>query len=150
MNLSLSKGDDMFDVTVLKKSMLNFIDNTTEIGSLIYRGQDDNASLASNNTEDYEFEMPREFIFDRKEVRIIFITLYSLVFCCCFFGECQKQFFYFENGKSHVTFMVTVFTFRKQFIFLVLIFERLRWQLPSPIYDHIVRIVHKSWKLTRA
>lgn len=29
----------------------------------------------------------REFIFDRTDVRIIFITLYSLVFFCCFFGE---------------------------------------------------------------
>lgn len=29
-----------------------------------------------------------EYIFDRLDVRIIFITLYSLVFACCFFGEC--------------------------------------------------------------
>lgn len=29
----------------------------------------------------------KEFIFDRTDVRIIFITLYSLVFFCCFFGE---------------------------------------------------------------
>ncbi|XP_055644002.1 trissin receptor isoform X2 [Toxorhynchites rutilus septentrionalis] len=29
----------------------------------------------------------KEFIFDRKDVRVIFITLYSLVFCCCFFGN---------------------------------------------------------------
>ena len=34
------------------------------------------------------FNEPKEFIFDRKEVRIIFITLYTLVFCCCFFGKC--------------------------------------------------------------
>lgn len=30
----------------------------------------------------------KEFIFDRTDVRVIFITLYSLVFCCCFFGKC--------------------------------------------------------------
>lgn len=29
----------------------------------------------------------KEFIFDRTDVRVIFITLYSLVFCCCFFGK---------------------------------------------------------------
>lgn len=29
----------------------------------------------------------RDFVFDRTDVRVIFITLYSLVFCCCFFGE---------------------------------------------------------------
>ncbi|KAH8352447.1 hypothetical protein KR084_004189, partial [Drosophila pseudotakahashii] len=28
-----------------------------------------------------------EYIFDRTDVRIIFITLYTLVFCCCFFGN---------------------------------------------------------------
>lgn len=30
----------------------------------------------------------RDFVFDRTDVRVIFITLYSLVFCCCFFGKC--------------------------------------------------------------
>lgn len=28
-----------------------------------------------------------EYIFDRTDVRAIFITLYTLVFCCCFFGK---------------------------------------------------------------
>lgn len=28
-----------------------------------------------------------EYIFDRTDVRIIFITLYTIVFCCCFFGK---------------------------------------------------------------
>ncbi|KAL0849202.1 hypothetical protein ABMA28_013540, partial [Loxostege sticticalis] len=26
-----------------------------------------------------------EYIFDRTDIRAIFITLYTLVFCCCFF-----------------------------------------------------------------
>jgi hypothetical protein len=90
MNLLLEKDGMMLDsenVTVLKKSMVNVVENATNaFGSVIYRSQDDNETLASNNTWEYEFE-PREYIFDRKEVRIIFITLYSLVFCCCFFGE---------------------------------------------------------------
>lgn len=29
----------------------------------------------------------KEYVFDRTDVRVVFITLYSLVFCCCFFGE---------------------------------------------------------------
>lgn len=29
----------------------------------------------------------RDFVFDRTDVRVLFITLYSLVFCCCFFGK---------------------------------------------------------------
>lgn len=34
-----------------------------------------------------ESDVHKEFIFDRTDVRVIFITLYSLVFCCCFFGK---------------------------------------------------------------
>ncbi|XP_055589671.1 trissin receptor-like isoform X2 [Uranotaenia lowii] len=40
-----------------------------------------NLSLPFNNY------VHKEFIFDRTDVRVIFITLYSLVFCCCFFGN---------------------------------------------------------------
>jgi hypothetical protein len=36
-------------------------------------------------------EPQKEFIFDRLDVRIIFITLYSLVFCCCFFGKYMSK-----------------------------------------------------------
>lgn len=32
-------------------------------------------------------ESKRDFVFDRIDVRIIFISLYSLVFCCCFIGK---------------------------------------------------------------
>lgn len=32
-----------------------------------------------------------EYIFDRTDVRIIFITLYTIVFCCCFFGEYPEK-----------------------------------------------------------
>jgi len=28
-----------------------------------------------------------EYIFDRLDVRAIFLTLYTFVFCCCFFGK---------------------------------------------------------------
>lgn len=37
--------------------------------------------LAGNFTE-----MP-DYIFDKTLVRAIFITLYTVVFCCCFFGK---------------------------------------------------------------
>lgn len=29
----------------------------------------------------------KDFAFDRTDVRVIFITMYTLVFCCCFFGK---------------------------------------------------------------
>lgn len=38
-----------------------------------------NQTMYSLNDDDY--------IFDRTDVRAIFITLYTIVFCCCFFGE---------------------------------------------------------------
>jgi hypothetical protein len=37
--------------------------------------------MAGNNTEKHDY------IFDRPDVRAIFITLYTAVFCCCFFGK---------------------------------------------------------------
>ena len=39
----------------------------------------------------------KEFVYDRMDVRVVFITLYSLVFCCCFFGECSLAFGGFSN-----------------------------------------------------
>lgn len=86
MNLSQTKSDDMYNVSIVRKSMQSFIENATEFGSVIYSSQDDNETAMANDTLDFHFE-PKEYIFDRKEVRIIFVTLYSLVFCCCFFGE---------------------------------------------------------------
>ncbi|XP_049279599.1 trissin receptor isoform X2 [Anopheles funestus] len=41
----------------------------------------------SNLTHSFPNFVHKEFIFDRTDVRVIFITLYSLVFCCCFFGN---------------------------------------------------------------
>lgn len=43
------------------------------------------ANLSSSNES-----QKRDFVFDRTDVRVLFITLYSLVFCCCFFGKYTK------------------------------------------------------------
>lgn len=43
--------------------------NTSKINESVYSLNDD------------------EYIFDRTDVRAIFITLYTIVFCCCFFGK---------------------------------------------------------------
>ncbi|CRL00425.1 CLUMA_CG013691, isoform A [Clunio marinus] len=78
----------MYDnVTVVRKSMSSFNDNSTVYGDMIYNSQSENDNN-TNATIDFNFDFePREYIFDRKEVRIIFITLYTMVFCCCFFGN---------------------------------------------------------------
>ncbi|KDR15207.1 hypothetical protein L798_10980, partial [Zootermopsis nevadensis] len=41
-------------------------------------------SMADDNSSRAETD---QYIFDRTDVRVIFITLYSIVFCCCFFGN---------------------------------------------------------------
>ncbi|XP_045542676.1 trissin receptor [Papilio machaon] len=37
--------------------------------------------------DDADVFIEDEYIFDRTDVRAIFITLYTIVFCCCFFGN---------------------------------------------------------------
>ncbi|XP_065357133.1 trissin receptor [Calliphora vicina] len=47
-----------------------------------------NNAIGLNDTlDDMSAEDASEYIFDRTDVRIIFITLYTMVFCCCFFGN---------------------------------------------------------------
>lgn len=48
-------------------------------------GDADNVSKV-NESALYSFE-DDEYIFDRTDIRAIFITLYTIVFCCCFFGK---------------------------------------------------------------
>ncbi|XP_064554348.1 trissin receptor isoform X2 [Drosophila montana] len=37
--------------------------------------------------DEEDAENSSEYVFDRTDVRVIFITLYTIVFCCCFFGN---------------------------------------------------------------
>ncbi|XP_020806928.1 trissin receptor isoform X2 [Drosophila serrata] len=46
-----------------------------------------NAGLEVEVEDEEDAEHASEYIFDRLEVRIVFITLYTIVFCCCFFGN---------------------------------------------------------------
>ncbi|XP_043640937.1 trissin receptor isoform X2 [Drosophila teissieri] len=52
---------------------------------LAVSGDGSGAVIEDEDAEDAE--KASEYIFDRTDVRIIFITLYTLVFCCCFFGN---------------------------------------------------------------
>ncbi|XP_047516286.1 trissin receptor [Pieris napi] len=48
----------------------------------------DFGALKNLTANESEFNLQNEeFIFDRTDVRAIFISLYTLVFCCCFFGN---------------------------------------------------------------
>lgn len=43
---------------------------------------------ATNRSQHFKDLMRKDFVFDRTDVRVLFILLYSLVFCCCFCGMC--------------------------------------------------------------
>lgn len=48
---------------------------------------EDAVNVSAVNDSIFPFNDVDDFIFDRTDVRAIFITLYTLVFCCCFFGK---------------------------------------------------------------
>lgn len=41
----------------------------------------------TNQTSDGDELFQKDHVFDRTDVRVIFIVMYSVVFCCCFFGK---------------------------------------------------------------
>lgn len=100
--MSLSDSNDIFttQTTLLTSSMLlsSVIETSSSSSSpslLLANVTDNNDEIYSNDSfsSNDTFSMTtREYIFDRKEVRYVFITLYSLVFCFCFFGEYKKEF----------------------------------------------------------
>lgn len=67
-----------------------------------------NESLFISNLSSSNEPQKRDFVFDRTDVRVLFITLYSLVFCCCFFGE----YTIYYNEDIDVIFFEINFIFR--------------------------------------
>lgn len=59
---------------------------TVVVGTPSQLDQQKLANDTPYNVTEYSYE-DDDFIFDRTDVRAIFITLYTIVFCCCFFGE---------------------------------------------------------------
>ena len=60
---------------------------TTEYLNVNDSSDNVNSNFSDANTTFLYHEPHKEYIFDRKDVRYVFITLYSLVFCFCFFGK---------------------------------------------------------------
>lgn len=60
---------------------------TTEYLNVTDSGDNVNSNFSDANSTFLFHEPHKEYIFDRKDVRYVFITLYSLVFCFCFFGK---------------------------------------------------------------
>lgn len=63
--------------------------HNTGYGNITYNVSND-TSFIFNLSSPIESQK-RDFVFDRTDVRVLFITLYSLVFCCCFFGKYTKN-----------------------------------------------------------
>lgn len=53
-------------------------------------GNNSYSYISRRNESHYPME-GEEFIFDRTDVKAIFITLYTIVFCCCFFGKLANR-----------------------------------------------------------
>nr|AAO34525.1 G protein-coupled receptor [Drosophila melanogaster] len=66
--------------------ILLYGESTTSLVPALTTGLSGDGSGAVIEDEE-DAEKASEYIFDRTDVRIIFITLYTLVFCCCFFGN---------------------------------------------------------------
>lgn len=81
-DIFITKASEMLDNIIIGPSSPSSFANVTDGGSGdgIYA----NDSFTFNDTFSAS---TREYIFDRKDVRYVFVTLYSLVFCFCFFGE---------------------------------------------------------------
>lgn len=80
---------DTLDI-LLNTTADDYYKNSTNLFESIFT--DANAiSYDSNRTNhtitDDEELFKRDHAFDRTDVRVIFITMYALVFCCCFFGK---------------------------------------------------------------
>lgn len=77
--------DDVFNITgELYQNATNLYGNFSDDSS----GKHFNNQAIDNRTVDDDKDLlKRDHVFDRTDVRVIFITMYTLVFCFCFFGE---------------------------------------------------------------
>lgn len=93
----------VFDtLDILFNTTFDYNKNTTNLFESSFI--DDNAIDHNNRTNqtiaDDEELFIRDHVFDRTDVRVIFIAMYSLVFCCCFFGKFE---FWYDYIRPPVT-----------------------------------------------
>jgi hypothetical protein len=53
-----------------------------------------NATNLQNETDFYPEE---DYIYDKIYIRVIFMSVYTIVFCLCFFGECVHTYIFAFN-----------------------------------------------------
>lgn len=77
----IMRGVKLFIAAEYKQSLWEPLNKTESINI-----SDDAVNVSTFNGSIFTFN-DDEYIFDRTDVRAVFITLYTLVFCCCFFGK---------------------------------------------------------------
>lgn len=65
------------------------------------------SNFLNYSDEQYNLSLSTEYIFDRTDVRVIFIILYSLVFCCCFFGKLWEKLSSTSTTPSPISSLIT-------------------------------------------
>lgn len=90
------------DTTYAIYAVLNAtIDPFTDVTSLLDISSNDifnNYDNRSNETIDNDELLKRDHVFDRTDVRVIFTIIYTLVFCCCFFGKFKYISFFITDN----------------------------------------------------
>ncbi|KAL0105634.1 hypothetical protein PUN28_015849 [Cardiocondyla obscurior] len=76
---------------VMARTQIDFVgqDATRTLGdrNVIPYEINNNESYMNNETLFHNVSLSEDYIFDRTDVKVIFITLYTIVFVCCFFGN---------------------------------------------------------------
>ncbi|KAG5347052.1 QRFPR protein, partial [Acromyrmex charruanus] len=86
-----SSGETAKQNAVMARTQIDFVgQDTTRTSSdqntILYEISN-NESYMNNETLLYNVSFNEDYIFDRTDVKVIFITLYTIVFVCCFFGN---------------------------------------------------------------
>lgn len=71
----------------LNASIDTYATDTTNLFDISRDDVFNRLDYAGNDTDGADGLQKRDHVFDRSDVRVIFTIIYSLVFCCCFFGE---------------------------------------------------------------
>ncbi|XP_077278037.1 trissin receptor-like isoform X2 [Temnothorax americanus] len=86
-----SPGETAKQNAVMARTQIDFVDQdatrTLNDRNMIPYEISNNESYTNNETLLYNVSLSEDYIFDRTDVKVIFITLYTIVFVCCFFGN---------------------------------------------------------------
>lgn len=93
VNATLIRANDpTYSIFAVLNTTIETYPDTT---NLLDISIDDDFNRLDNVSNETDGLLKRDHVFDRTDVRVIFTIIYSLVFCCCFFGKFATQRLYF-------------------------------------------------------